>query len=189
MNTFCYGQQLPEPILNKWQKIANLLSTICTVPIACVTRLIDNDFSVITTTDHPKNPLTVSHIGCLQGSNVYCEKAINDDCQLAITDASTDEHWMNSPVAQLGAISYLGEPIKWPDGRPFGTLCILDTQQKEYTQNEKSLLSQFIKIIQSDLELMYMNAILGEGYTSFQDCLEEIKKLRSDLAKSQKLEE
>ena len=87
----------------------------------------------------------------------------------------------NNPDIKLNMISYLGFPLVLPDGEPFGTICVLDSKENAYSDLHESLLEKFRSIIQSHLDLIYMNAELGEKYKSISDILAEMKTLRGIL--------
>ena len=189
MNEFSYGQKISEETLAKWQKIIDLISAVIDAPVGCITRLIENDFNLLVTNQDPHNPFDTGSIGKLQGSKLYCEHVLNENKMLLVGNALEDSHWEGNPMVAKNFISYLGFPITWPDGKAFGTFCVLDAKENHYSKVIQELMSSLVEIIRADLELMYMNAILGEGYTSFKDCLDEIKKLRADLERNRKLEE
>lgn len=98
--------------------------------------------------------------------------------KLLIPNALVDEKWKNNPDVKLNMISYLGFPITFPDGKPFGTICVLDNKENAYSETYVNLIKNFRDITQSHLELIYMNTILGEKNNSLSDYLEEIKTLR-----------
>jgi hypothetical protein len=75
-------------------------------------------------------------------------------------------------------ISYLGFPILQPDGKAFGTICVLDNHENAYSETYENLIMNFRDIIQSQLELIYMNTMLGEKNKNLSDYLAEIKTLR-----------
>src|SRR5260370_35016441 len=55
-------------------------------------------------------------------------------------------------------ISYLGYPIRWPDGKPFGTICVLDCKTNSYSEKYKRLVTQFRDIVEIHLEIIYTEA-------------------------------
>jgi hypothetical protein len=75
-------------------------------------------------------------------------------------------------------ISYLGYPILLPNGKPFGTICVLDNKDNAYSETYEKLIMNFRDIVQSELELIYMNSILGEKNKTLSDYITEIKTLR-----------
>ena len=97
---------------------------------------------------------------------------------LQIENALKSQDWQDNPDIKLNMISYLGFPIVLPNGKPFGTICVLDSKENAYSETYESLIENFRDIIQSQLELIYMNSILGEENKSLSDYIEEIKMLR-----------
>jgi hypothetical protein len=78
-------------------------------------------------------------------------------------------------------VSYLGLPVLLPDGRPFGTICVLDNQENPYSSGFEKLLLNFRDLIQSDLEIIYMNQTLGDENKRLNDYISEIQTLRGIL--------
>ncbi len=75
-------------------------------------------------------------------------------------------------------ISYLGFPIFQPDGKAFGTICVLDNKENAYSEIYEKLIVQFRDIIQNHLELIYMNHLLGGENQRLADYISEIQTLR-----------
>ena len=63
--------------------------------------------------------------------------------ELVVPDACVDPAWANNPDIKLGMISYCGLPLTWPDGRIFGTICVLDATRNDYGQLYRRLLARF----------------------------------------------
>jgi PAS domain S-box-containing protein len=70
---------------------------------------------------------------------------------LLVPDALADEEWKSNPDIKLGMISYLGFPLSWPDGEIFGTICVLDNKENEYSELYRKLLLQYRDVVQADL--------------------------------------
>jgi diguanylate cyclase (GGDEF)-like protein/PAS domain S-box-containing protein len=66
--------------------------------------------------------------------------------------------WDHNPDIELGMISYLGLPLRWPGGEIFGTICILDTKHNSYSGVYRDLLERFRDSIQLHLESIYRNS-------------------------------
>jgi hypothetical protein len=75
-------------------------------------------------------------------------------------------------------VSYLGFPIFLPDGKPFGTICVLDRKRNEYSSLLEQLMQKFKSLIESNLEMIYINQKLGEKNKRLSDYLLEIQALR-----------
>jgi hypothetical protein len=101
--------------------------------------------------------------------------------RLLVPDALADPDRNDNPDVKLDMISYLGFPILFPDGKPFGTICVLDSKQNSYSSTVEELLSNFRKMIEGNLELLYMNRALGDTNKELKDYLRELKVLRGTL--------
>jgi signal transduction histidine kinase len=83
--------------------------------------------------------------------------------ELVVPDACVDPAWANNPDIKLGMISYCGLPLTWPDGRIFGTICVLDATRNDYGQLYRRLLAQFRECIQLGLQTLFENQRLQEA--------------------------
>jgi C4-dicarboxylate-specific signal transduction histidine kinase len=98
-------------------------------------------------------------------------------------------------------ISYLGYPIRWPDGKPFGTICVLDCKTNSYSEKYKRLVAQFRDIIEIHLEIIYAEAkrreelelLVDERTASLQVAvaqqIEANNRVRSEMSQRKQTEE
>lgn len=170
--------EISEDTLNKWQNIVDIMAAVMGIPAALIMRLVESDIEVFISSQSDGNPYHPGDHEHFLGSGLYCETVINSNGKLLVPNALSDEKWKNNPDIKLNMISYLGFPILLPDGKPFGTICVLDNKENTYSEIYENLLKNFREIIQSQLELIYMNNILGEKNKHLSDYLEEIKILR-----------
>ena len=170
--------QIPEDTLKKWQNIVDIMAELIDIPAALIMRLVESDIEVFISSRSDGNPYHPGDHEHFLGSGLYCETVINTNGKLLIPNALTDEEWKNNPDIKLNMISYLGFPIILPDGKPFGTICVLDNKENAYSETYENFIKNFREIIESQLELIYMNSVLGEKNKSLSDYLEEIKILR-----------
>ncbi len=105
------------------------------------------------------------------GSGLYCERVIETRDKLQVPDALADENWKHNPDIKLNMISYLGFPILLPDNTPFGTICVLDNKANEFSEMIEQLMLKFRSQIESHLELIYMNIVLGDKNKRLKDYL------------------
>ena len=173
--------EIPEDIINKWQIIVDIMAELIGVPAALIMRLLESDIEVFVLSQSDDNPYHLKDHEHFLGSGLYCETVIRTNEKLLIPNALADEKWINNPDIKLDMISYLGFPLLLPDGKPFGTICVLDNKANSYSQTYEKLIENFRDIIQSQLALVYMNTILGEKNKSLSDYLAEIKTLRGIL--------
>ncbi|MBW1821303.1 MAG: GAF domain-containing protein [Deltaproteobacteria bacterium] len=170
--------EISEDTLNKWQNIVDIMAELIGIPAALIMRLVESNIEVFISSQSDGNPYHPGDHEHFIGSGLYCETVINTNDKLLIPNAHTDEKWKNNPDIKLNMISYLGFPILLPDGKPFGTICVLDNKENAYSETYENLIKNFREIIESQLELIYMNTILGEKNKSLSDYLAEIKILR-----------
>jgi transcriptional regulator with GAF, ATPase, and Fis domain len=170
--------EVPESILNSWQEIVDILAEIGGIPAALIMRLQDQDIEVFVTSRSAGNPYKKGSRENVWGSGLYCEKVIRTGTTLLVPNAPADKNWAKNPDIKLNMISYLGLPILYPDHKPFGTICVLDNKENRYTDKFEKLMSKFRDLIQVDLEILYMNQMLGDSNKRLTDYLEELHALR-----------
>ena len=150
--------KIPNDIVNRWQKIVDNLTDLLNVPTALIMRVNPPTIEVFRASDTAHNPYKVGDSEELTG--LYCETVILNDNYLLVENALKDEDWKENPDIELGMISYLGYPIKWPDGDIFGTLCVLDKKENHYNQKSKDILRNFKDLIELHLSLIYKNLLI-----------------------------
>ena len=170
--------EISEDTIKKWQNIVDIMAELIGIPAALIMRLVESDIEVFVSSQSDGNPYHPGDHEHFFGSGLYCETVVNTNDKLLIPNALTDEEWKNNPDIKLNMISYLGFPILQPDGKPFGTICVLDNKENAYSETYEKLIINFREIIQSQLELIYMNTVLGEKNKNLSDYLTEIKMLR-----------
>jgi transcriptional regulator with GAF, ATPase, and Fis domain len=170
--------EVPPEILEKWQNIVDIMAELIRVPAALIMRIVDTDIEVFVSSRSQGNPYNPGDHERLFGSGLYCETVIKTNEKLLVPNAFNDEQWKTNPDIKLNMISYLGFPILLPDGKPFGTICVLDEKENAHSELFENLIRNFREIIQSQLGLIYMNHTLGEKNKSLSDYIAEITFLR-----------
>ena len=143
---------LPDETIGQWQGIVDLMAQLMDVPAAIITRAEPPLIEVFRASSNPANPYHAGLSAEMDGH--YCERVICSAKGLRIVDARTDPDWQGAPEVDYGVISYLGFPVAWPDGRIFGTICVLDRKPNEYSDLHESLLSQFRNLIEAHLAMV-----------------------------------
>ena len=169
---------IPEDTLKKWQNIVDIMAELIGTSAALIMRIVKADIEVFVSSQSDSNPYHPGDKEHLIGSGLYCETVIKRKDKLLIPNALSDKRWKENPDIRLNMISYLGFPILFPDGKPFGTICVLDNKENAYSETYENLILNFREIIQGQLELIYMNNMLGEKNRNLSDYLKEIKMLR-----------
>ena len=145
-------------------------------------RLVESDIEVFVSSRSEGNPYHSGDHEHFLGSGLYCETVINTNDKLLIPNALDDEKWKDNPDIKLNMISYLGFPIIQPDGKVFGTICVLDNKENAYTETYEDLIVNFRDIIQGHIELIHMNNVLGGKNKKLSDYISEIKTLRGFIS-------
>jgi PAS domain S-box-containing protein len=146
-------ENIPRSFLDKWQGIANLLARIIGVPAALIMKT-ENEFMEVfvssETKNNPYNPKDKEH-----WHGLYCETVIKTQKTLRIPNALKDKNWDKNPDLKLGMLAYFGFPINFPDNTPFGTLCVLDNKERQFTVDHENLLLQFKNVVELDLAVIF----------------------------------
>jgi len=170
--------EVSTDILENWQEIVNILAELIGIPAALIMRFKDPYIEVFVSSNIKENPYHPGDKEKLYGSGLYCETVIKTRDKLLVPDALTDVNWKNNPDVKLNMISYLGFPILLPNKKPFGTVCVLDNKRNEFSGTTERLMLKFRNLIESHLEMVYMNKILGDRNKRLTDYLMEIQALR-----------
>ncbi|WP_162048643.1 sensor domain-containing phosphodiesterase [Vibrio taketomensis] len=152
---------IPQQMSENWQRIVNLIAQLIPVSAALIMRVDDANISVFAANDNVDNPY---HRGDSEHLNqgLYCEFVIEQQQSLAVENALTDKTWSNNPDIKLGMISYCGFPINWPNGSPFGTICVLDTEPRKLNETATQLLESYKESIEAQLATLYRNQQLKQ---------------------------
>ncbi len=170
--------EVPTDILENWQEIVNILGDITGVRAALIMRFTVPYLEVFVSSKSEGNPYHPGDKEKLHGSGLYCETVIKSQDKLLVPNALEDANWKNNPDVKLNMISYLGFPIFLPNKRTFGTICVLDNKANEYSNTTEKLMLKFRNLIESHLEMIYMNQVLGDKNKRLTDYLTELQALR-----------
>ena len=186
---------IPIFYLGRWQKLVDLIAAIYDVPASLVMRVAPTKIEVLVTSETEENPYEVHEMADL-GTGLYCETVMKTRAQLFVPNALEDAEWKDNPDVQLNMINYLGVPLIWPDGSIFGTLCILDTETRQYPEPYKKLLWHLKEIIEGDFNNFWYSQELEEANAKLEARvkrrtleLEEVNaELKARLVKNKDLE-
>jgi two-component system, sensor histidine kinase and response regulator len=145
---------VPENRLIEWQGFIDTLAEVIAVPAGLIMRIVDRDIEILVASHTAGNPHHPGERKSLVDSGLYGKTVLGDRAGLLVPDATADVHWRNDPDIKLGMISYLGFPILWPDGNPFGMICVQDRKANRYSEPQKRLMEQFRSLIEGHLGLL-----------------------------------
>ena len=191
VDIFITSDDKPEirtELKEKWQNLIDVMADCLAVPAGLIMKLDQKKISVFVTSRTAGNPYHAEdseHLLC----GLYCETAVGTDSKLLIPDATEAQLWSDNPDIKLGMISYLGYPLKWPDGEIFGTLCVLDSRKNMYSEKYIKLMEILKETIEKDLanlllnynELLLSMNELRESNRMLEDALSEKDVLISEI--------
>ena len=147
---------IPSDVLRKWQRIVDLLANIMRVPSAVVTKIEPPHYTYYRTmvsSNSKGNPFPIDETFSMD-IGTFCETVIKNREPLLVTNAMEDDQWKLAPEIRVGMVSYLGFPVLWPDGRMFGTICVLDDKANRYSDLYQELLLHCRDVLQGDLQTL-----------------------------------
>ena len=151
----CYAHS-PHPLLQieKWQETVNLLASLYSSKCGVIVQYLDGQFKAIAVSNNPDNFLSKDD-SWSDEIRSFCREIMETNKEVYVSDAASDPKWSCvEPVKDGPVRSYLGYPIFWPNGKLFGTICVIDTKATEYDQTFVALLGQFRDLISKDLNLI-----------------------------------
>jgi PAS domain S-box-containing protein len=180
---------IPAEVFRKWQRIVDLLAEIVHVPSAVVTKLEPPYFTyykIVASSNSKGNPFPNDDTFAMD-IGTFCETVIKSREPLLVPNALDDDKWKDAPEIKTGMVSYLGFPVLWPDGRIFGTICVLDDKTNRYSDIYQELLCLCRDVLQEDLktlerlgnELEDQRAHLSELFTRVPEAVVMIDRERT----------
>jgi PAS domain S-box-containing protein len=116
---------VPEYLLQGWQAAIDSVAEMLDVPVALVMRIVGPRSEVFVGSNTPTNPYK-----------------------------SGDSEQLPESGIKHGLLSYLGFPIVLPDGRIFGTVCVLDRRPRTFSGSQRRLLAHVGKLLEGQLSMV-----------------------------------
>jgi PAS domain S-box-containing protein len=126
------------------------------VPSAVVTKVEPphyDHYRIVASSNSNENPFPIDDTFSMD-IGTFCETVIKNREPLLVTNALEDDEWKSAPEIGVGMVSYLGFPVLWPDGRMFGTICVLDDKSNRYSEIYQELLMHCRDVLQDDLQTL-----------------------------------
>ncbi|UGV40246.1 PAS domain S-box protein [Methanococcoides orientis] len=128
----------------------DLTSKVFDLPAGLIMRIHPLEIEVFVASNTINNPYEKGELASLN-TGLYCETVLATKKMLLVPDALRDPEWDHNPDIELGMTYYLGFPINWPNGEPFGTICVLDSKNNPKATQYKDCLFTVKKIAEDDL--------------------------------------
>ncbi|MEO5965269.1 MAG: sensor domain-containing diguanylate cyclase [Candidatus Limnocylindrales bacterium] len=129
----------------RFDRITRLAQRLFDVPIALVT-LVDEDrqwFKSRQGLDVTETPREAA----------FCAHAILGEEVMQVPDSMTDERFATNPlvVGDPNIRFYAGCPIEGPGGAKLGTLCVIDREPRQLTDDEVNLLRDLAQMVEREI--------------------------------------
>ncbi len=166
--------EIPESTREAWQRTVNILADIIKVPAAVIVRVCDEARSEVFVASCSEGNVYASGEMVERHPDAYFEAAVAKPelspellpellpDLLKVANAATDGGFRGGPAASRGMLSCIALPLVWPDGQPFGSICIMDSRENRYSARYERLLRQFQEIVNLHLALLFQQHDLRE---------------------------
>lgn len=140
--------------IEKWQKTVNLLAKLFDAPAGFLVQHTSAGFQVTIASEQASNPYPAGVV-IEPEVNIFCRKIVETGEELYVANAQIDSGWDSNPeVYKDGFTSYLGVPVFWPNGKVFGTFCVMDFKQTDYQETYLELIRHLKDILEADLSML-----------------------------------
>lgn len=132
---------------DEFEQIVQLVQRVFGTPIAAVT-LIDSDRQWF----KARRGLAVAET---PRQSSLCHHTIASADGLAVEDALADPRFAATALVtgDPHIRSYLGAPLRTPDGYQIGALCVISDQTRQFTSADREIIRRFSDIVVSQMEL------------------------------------
>lgn len=130
----------------RFDRIAHMASTLLNTPMASI--------SLVTTDEIWFKAKIGFDADSLDRPSSFCGHALLEQDILIVPDALEDQRFYDNPLV-LNAPhfrAYAGMPLQAPNGCHVGTLCVIDTKPRHFSEQEKQLLRDLAAIVVDALE-------------------------------------
>ncbi len=162
-----YLEIIPKSLsMDKWQKTVNLIIKLFNAPGAWIMQANTKGIEGIIASTEKKNKAPAGSVYS-SSENIFCKTVMETKKHLYVKNATREGGWEDNPVhTESGFNSYLGVPLQWPNGNIFGTLCVLDDKETDYSADFVELMWQLKEVIDSDLHNMVLIEKLQQQSTT-----------------------
>ncbi|ASJ70834.1 ATP-binding protein [Granulosicoccus antarcticus] len=89
-------------------------------------------------------------------SHSFCRIVVETGESLVVEDARINPLVKDNPaIGELGVIAYLGFPVFMPDGEPVASFCVIDTQPRKWSEEDKQKVQSLAACASDSVRLKY----------------------------------
>ncbi len=142
---------LDTPAEEAFDRITRLVGKVIGAPVALVS-LVDSNRQFFKS--QLGLPAPMDSVRETPLSHSFCQHVVLTGNTLAVTDARTDERVRdNLAVRDLSVVAYLGVPLRLPDGSVIGSLCAIDMQKRDWSEQDIATLNDLAHLVMDQIAL------------------------------------
>jgi GAF domain-containing protein len=173
---------LDSPPDGAFDRITRLASLVLEMPIAIVS-IVDHDRIWF------KSAQGLDGVEQIDRDPGLCASAILGDETWIVEDAKVDPRALANPLVagEFGLRFYAGSPLRTHDGYNLGTLCVIDKEPRELTEEQIRVLDDLAALVVDELELRLGARLQARRATELNDDVVQaltIAKMRFQLGES-----
>ena len=136
-----------------FDRLVQLASAVLGMPVALIS-LVDRD-----------RPWFLSRLGLATQETpremAFCAHAIADQEVLVVPDALLDERFRSNPLVldEPHVRFYAGAPLRTEEGHNLGTLCVIDREPRQLSEQQVAMLKLMAELVMRELELRRLATI------------------------------
>ncbi len=138
---------LDTPPSESFDRITRMASQLFNLPIAAVS-LTDQDRQWF------KSRVGVAHTE-IPRFKACCGEVADRSGLLVISDLLASPHYRDSPLAQSGIRFYAGAPLTTRDGYTLGAMCVLGSEPRDITDQERAGLQDLAAMVMAQIEMQH----------------------------------
>jgi GAF domain-containing protein len=138
---------LDTPREPRFDRITDLAADVFEVPMVFVT-LVDSDRQWF------KSTCGLSHLDSTPRDVGFCAHAILEPEAMVIPNAAEDPRFADNPfvTGDFHLRFYAGVPLRGPQGKAIGALCLVDTQPHEFSATQLGRLKKFAALVEAEMQ-------------------------------------
>jgi len=161
--------RVPESVVAGWEGMLHIVREVTGAALAVICRAAYPDAEVICSS--PSGHARYGAGARVPREGLFCDEVFRTNRVLHVPNTLEDARWSGGPDAGEGLISFLGQPLRWPDGDLYGAVCALDGKGQAFRKSHEDLLASFGRLVETELGLLYRH--LGEK-KNLEDILDEL---------------
>ena len=142
---------LDSPPEEGFDRITRLAARALEAPVSVVS-LVDDRRQFLKSALGLDGPLNTAQQTSLSYS--FCRHVVASAAPLVVDDATAHPVVRDNPaVREFGVMAYLGVPIRSPDGFVLGTLCVVESKPRAWSEREVGLLNELAGMLDAEIAL------------------------------------